>query len=456
MAVTTPVLNSVAAFDANNDMVFTFASVGGNQVVANRLIIKDANTSAVLYDATVQSFAYEHKLPGGTLLNGSYYQATITTYDLGGTGSAPSSPIQFYCFTTPQFEFANLSDGDNITTATYSFIVQYNQIENELLNQYSFILYDEDDNQISTSGVQYVGSTSLPPTLVVWTVNGLNDRVDYKIVAHGVTVYGTEISTDLLNFSVRYDSPEVPIPIELKNKCDGGYVQIRTASVEPLGDGITSLRLKRRKYGDFSWCTLDSAVVSPNKPYDIVWRDNLAQSDIKYEYAVVPVSNRGEGRYVSDSILTQFNGVFICEKDAIYKLYEGVAYGDSDRVQKVGVFEPYGRKYPVVTSNAQTNYDTGSLSGMILPDDYMKNGVINRHEIVDKKRRILDFLTDKKPKIIKDFNSNIWLCMITGSPTVTYSDTYGMGVVTINANWTEIGDFDDPADLYKAQLVEGV
>ena len=214
--------------------------------------------------------------------------------------------------------------------------------------------------------------------------------------------------------------------------------------------------MKRRKYGDFSWCTLDSAVVSPNKPYDIVWRDNLAQSDIKYEYAVVPVSNRGEGRYVSDSILTQFNGVFICEKDAIYKLYEGVAYGDSDRVQKVGVFEPYGRKYPVVTSNAQTNYDTGSLSGMILPDDYMKDGVINRHEVVDKKRRILDFLTDKKPKIIKDFNSNIWLCMITGSPTVTYSDTYGMGVVTINANWTEIGDFDDPTDLYKAQLVEGV
>ena len=192
MAVTTPVLNSVAAFDANNDMVFTFVSVGGNQVVANRLIIKDANTSAVLYDATVQSFAYEHKLPGGTLLNGSYYQATITTYDLGGTGSAPSSPIQFYCFTTPQFEFANLSDGDNITTATYSFIVQYNQIENELLNQYSFILYDEDDNQISTSGVQYVGSTSLPPTLVVWTVNGLNDGANYKIVAHGATVYGTE------------------------------------------------------------------------------------------------------------------------------------------------------------------------------------------------------------------------------------------------------------------------
>lgn len=456
MAVTTPVLNPVLAFDANKDMVFTFSSVGGNQVVANRLTVKDVTTLEVVYDETVQSFVYEHNLPGGTLLNSAYYQATITTYDLGGAASAASAPIQFYCFTSPQFEFVNLSQGDNISATTYSFVVQYSQIENELLNQYSFVLYNEDDVQVSTSGVQYVGSTALPPTLVVWTVNGLNDNTNYKIVARGETVYGTEIATDLVEFSVRYDLPEVPIPIELINKCDDGYIQIRTVSTTPLGEGITSLRLKRRKYGDFSWVTLNSATISPTSPYDITWRDNLAQSDVTYEYAVVPVSGGVEGRYVSDTVLANFNGVFICEKDAIYKLYEGVAYGDSERVQKVGVFEPYGRKYPVVTSNAQTNYDTGSLSGMIMPDDYLKNGIIDRREIVEKKRRVLDFLTDKKPKIIKDFNSNIWLCMITGSPTISYSDNYGMGVVTVGVSWIEIGNFDNPSDLYNAGLVEGV
>ena len=63
MAVTTPVLNPVAAFDATKPMTFTFSSVGGNQVVANKLTIKNATTLEVLYENTVQSFALEHVLP---------------------------------------------------------------------------------------------------------------------------------------------------------------------------------------------------------------------------------------------------------------------------------------------------------------------------------------------------------------------------------------------------------
>ena len=178
MAVTTPVLNPVAAFDATRPMTFTFSSVGGNQVVANKLTIKNATTLEVLYENTVQSFSLDHVLPENTLLNGLYYQAAVVVYDASGAASASSLPIQFYCFSEPTFTLANLTDGDNITTSTYSFVAQYEQIENELLNQYSFVLYDSEDQQLATSGVQYVGSTSLPPTLVVWTVNGLDDNTD--------------------------------------------------------------------------------------------------------------------------------------------------------------------------------------------------------------------------------------------------------------------------------------
>lgn len=456
MAVTTPVLNPVAAFDATQDMTFTFTSVGGNQVVANRLTIRNATTLEILYDEPAQSFALEHALPANTLLNGLYYQATVIAYDSTGAASASSAAIQFYCFSAPTFAFANLTSGDSITTSTYSFIAQYEQLENELLNQYSFILYDSTDKQLSTSGVQYVGSTSLPPTLVVWTVNGLDDNTDYKIVVNGVTVYGTQITTGVVSFSVRYDAPEVPIPIELTNKCDEGYVQVRTVSLKPIGGNITSLKLKRRKYGDFGWVTLNSATISPTRPYDIVWHDNLAQSGATYEYAIVPVSGGVEGRYVTASTLAQFNGVFVCSRDTIYRLYEGVTYDSGQREQKVGVFEPYGRKYPVVTSNAQTNYDTGAFSGLILPDNYMSTGNLDRKTIAAKKAAILNFLTDKSAKIVKDFNTNIWLCMIVDSPSVSYENNYGMGIVSVGASWVEIGDADNANDLYDAGLIEEV
>ena len=456
MAVTTPVLNPVPAFDATEDMLFTFSSVGGNQVVSNKLIVRNATTLETLYEDVVNSFVLEHVLPADTLLNGSYYQATVVTYDASGSGSAESAPIQFYCFSSPTFTFPNLSSGDNITTSTYSFVAQYEQVENELLNQYSFVLYDGEDKQLTTSGVQYVGTTSLPPTLVVWTVSGLEDGKDYKIIANGITAYGTQVTTGFLSFSVKYDSPELPIPIELTNKCDEGHIRIHTASPKPIGGDVKMLKLKRRKYGDFNWVTLNSATIIPTRPYDVVWNDNLAQSGVTYEYAVVPVSSGVEGRYVTDNILAQFNGLFICSKDKIYKLYEGIAYGSGQREQKVGVFEPYGRKYPIVTSNANINYDTGSFSGLILPENYMETGKIDRKAIVERKDAILDFLTNKSAKIIKDFNTNIWLCMITGSPSVTYESSFGMGVVSIDASWVEIGDVNNSSDMYSAGFIEEV
>ena len=456
MAVTTPVLNPVAAFDATEDMLFTFSSVGGNQVVSNKLIVRNATTLEKIYEDVVDSFVLEHVLPADTLLNGSYYQATVVTYDASGAASAESAPIQFYCFSSPTFTFPNLSSGDNITTSTYSFVAQYEQVENELLNQYSFVLYDGEDKQLATSGVQYVGSTSLPPTLVVWTVSGLEDGKDYKIIVNGITAYGTQVTTGFVSFSVKYDSPELPIPIELTNKCDEGYIRIHTASPNPIGGDVKMLKLKRRKYGDFNWVTINSAAIIPTRPYDVVWHDNLAQSGVTYEYAVVPVSSGVEGRYVTDNILAQFNGLFICSKDKIYKLYEGIAYGSGQREQKVGVFEPYGRKYPIVTSNANINYDTGSFSGLILPENYMETGKIDRKAIVERKDAILDFLTNKSAKIIKDFNTNIWLCMITGSPSVTYENSLGMGVVSIDASWVEIGDVNNSSDMYSAGFIEEV
>ena len=456
MAVTTPVLNPVAAFDATEDMLFTFSSVGGNQVVSNKLIVRNATTLETLYEDVVDSFVLEHVLPADTLLNGSYYQATVVTYDASGAASAESAPIQFYCFSSPTFTFPNLSSGDNITTSTYSFVAQYEQVENELLNQYSFVLYDGEDKQLYTSGVQYVGSTSLPPTLVVWTVSGLEDGKDYKIIVNGITAYGTQVTTGFVSFSVKYDSPELPIPIELTNKCDEGYIEIHTASPNPIGGDVKMLKLKRRKYGDFNWVTINSAAIIPTRPYDVVWHDNLAQSGVTYEYAVVPVSSGVEGRYVTDNILARFNGLFICSKDKIYKLYEGIAYGSGQREQKVGVFEPYGRKYPIVTSNANINYDTGSFSGLILPENYMETGKIDRKAIVERKDAILDFLTNKSAKIIKDFNTNIWLCMITGSPSVTYDSSFGMGVVSIDASWVEIGDVNNSSDMYSAGFIEEV
>lgn len=53
MALTTPILYSIPAFDAQNSFIFQFASIGGSQVVANTLTIKDNATLTTINDTVV-------------------------------------------------------------------------------------------------------------------------------------------------------------------------------------------------------------------------------------------------------------------------------------------------------------------------------------------------------------------------------------------------------------------
>ena len=155
MALTTPILYSIPAFDATKEQTFTFAVVGGSQVNANTLTIKDNATLTTVYSQTQTSYRFEHILPANTLTNGTYYQATLTTKDAQGNESSPSAPIQFYCYSQPTFIISNMPIGNVVTNSSFAFNVQYNQIQGEILNAYVFDLYSASGALISTSGTLY-------------------------------------------------------------------------------------------------------------------------------------------------------------------------------------------------------------------------------------------------------------------------------------------------------------
>ena len=77
-----------------------------------------------------------------TLINGEYYSAYITTYNSANEQSLPSLGIQFYCFSSPSFEFSNIPINRVISNASYNFIVTYDQDESEYLRSYTFNLYN--------------------------------------------------------------------------------------------------------------------------------------------------------------------------------------------------------------------------------------------------------------------------------------------------------------------------
>ena len=227
MALTTPILYTVSAFDAIQEQVFNFNVLGGNQVVANTLTIKNNATLATVYSATQNTYKFIHTLPANTLTNGTYYQATLTTKDAQGNVSNASAPIQFYCYSQPMFEISNMPSGNVITNSSFAFTVTYNQAQGEILNAYVFNLYSASGVLISTSNTMYNTNTSLPLN-VSYLFSGFEDNASYSIEVTGVTANGTQITTGRIPFTTDYTKPDMFSSLLLTNNCKGGYITIKS------------------------------------------------------------------------------------------------------------------------------------------------------------------------------------------------------------------------------------
>lgn len=216
---------------------------------------------------------------------------------------------------------------------------------------------------------------------------------------------------------------------------------------------IEKVRIKRRIKGTFEWTTLREIEINDIADLGFAITDNLNQYNIEYEYAFVPIVGDTEGNYIVESIMSKFRGVFICDSDVVMKLVAGVEYSGNTVNQQIGVFQPYNRQYPVVVSNSIIQYKTGNIGGWVLPESYEQDRNIDPVTITKEKESMIKFLTNKKPKIIKDSNGNSWLVYFTGSPSLSYENNYGQAMVKISAGWTEIGDSNSKDDLFASGLI---
>ena len=227
---------------------------------------------------------------------------------------------------------------------------------------------------------------------------------------------------------------------------------------------ITNLLVKRQDVDDVSggWLTLYSQPITQASDMDFTFIDFLNQYGKTYKYALVPLLTQTqsgvevevEGGYtVSNEVQSVFDGVFIADSTGSQKCKANVGYGNVDMNQVVGSITPIGAKYPIIITNSHNQYHNGSISGTIVPDDYYFNGNLSRIDMVNKRNELEQFLTNKRVKVIKDWNGNIWLVMIGGNVSCTFNNNYGMGIVDFSTNWIEVGDPTNQQDLQATGLI---
>jgi hypothetical protein len=232
-------------------------------------------------------------------------------------------------------------------------------------------------------------------------------------------------------------------------------------NVDWLLNSVTKIKVKRRKLGAReTYVTLFEQPISTVYDLSFFYRDYYVPSGYEYEYAMVPCVGSNEQMYFTTTVTTQFDGLFVSDKDKTMKLYGNVMVNSSADNILIGALQPYNQVYPVIIKNPNVLYRTVTFQGDVLGiSDNNCTGKpfeltqATRPIIVNQKREWDKFLCNGKTKIIKDWNGNILMGKVTTAPSYTYNQQSGNGMPTMSFGMTEVGDYDSQEDLFNHGLI---
>lgn len=365
MALTQPILNSIAAFDATQEHIFSFISIGGDQVIGSQLTIYDNETGDQVYQGNYTSFKFEHPLVAGTLTNGKYYNATISTINNASEFSEPSNPVAFYCYTTPILTITNIPTSGTIEQSNYTFQGNYVQEEGELLNGYQYTLYNSNKEQISQSSILYDG-------LYQYTFSGMANDTSYYVELSGSTINNTSVSSGLLLFTIRYIQPASFAICDLVNNCQNGFIQISSNIVSIDGKSepdppkyIDDKEIDLTDEG--SWVQWDEGFNIQNDFTMRIWGRLFGNNEpivtMKNELDTDNVPNRIEMKFMATNIIDTLPNYIFAEGDivttenAVNELITDLDIGGND-YQKITQTSP-------APDNPSEVYFTGDIGNQI-------------------------------------------------------------------------------------------
>lgn len=281
----------------------------------------------------------------------------------------------------------------------------------------------------------YGGSSiRLSPPYTITLENGIFNHLH---ISSNITREYNPIPSDVWELNTLFDC-------NFNNNISGG-------NVETALDNIDALKIKRREKGTFDWITIKTIPVSTPQDLQFFLEDYLVPHDTIQEYAIVSMLNNVEGGYVINEVHTYFDGVFISTKDKIFKLYEGITYGEITNVKPVNVMQTINSKYPIVIQNSEIRYKNISISGILHGYNFENNRKIDRKDIKKQTDDFVDLLNSKQPICVKDWLGDIYIGRPSGDDSINRDVNNGFSRVTFSM--VEQGQYDNEADLLRCGLI---
>lgn len=220
-------------------------------------------------------------------------------------------------------------------------------------------------------------------------------------------------------------------------------------------DSINAIRVKIREYGDTLWRTIYEYEIHSEEDFNFAKTYYyLKGNKTQYEFAIVPVLNDSEANYITNTVVSDFNGCYLCTQAKQYHAFANLSLEVTTNKSKEFI-TTLGRKKPFAITNGVSQYDTLSMSTSFIP---MNDCELDFDHAGQYRQEINKFLTETSAMVLKDDQGRRWI-VSAGMPITQTVDGHPNNIV-YNINFTEVGDIDSTIDLYTSGLsdvdVEGV
>lgn len=219
-----------------------------------------------------------------------------------------------------------------------------------------------------------------------------------------------------------------------------GNIQFATDSVEKV-------RIKKRTPHDSNFQTIFEKEIKKPEDFGFKLMDYYEPVG-EIEYMYIAVMSGVENRTSINKIQSKFSSYFLCERDASYPMFLDRQFSKQLN-QNIAVVNTWGRKYPLVVKNGNINYYSGSISCTFVEQ---KGCTYDFANAWNYRNIIYSFLTNGKPKILKDNMGNIYMIAVT-SDAITEDSDHPLHVIS-NFEITECGDAYYVGDLYDNYFID--
>lgn len=181
--------------------------------------------------------------------------------------------------------------------------------------------------------------------------------------------------------------------------------------------------------------------------------DRFVQCNHEYEYKAIPVLLDGTestslyAKYKdNDNKIVNWMGHYIFDGKTEYHCSLETSLSWS-RNQSSSIVNLITGKYPYSVNFNKNNYDTISISGTHLKVDCAKDSGFDIDATAEYNQSYDDFITNRKPKLIRDWTGRMWIAQLDGNVDHNADDYYLH--ITTSHSFVEIANPKDNEALYR-------